>query len=590
LECGGLPPLSYHPPNSAAENRGPAVIPPTSFTDEILRALLREYVGAEFSSAEIAELRPHIERQLAHSRALQALGLEHDDPVEMPYIFDNRLADLPEPEAVTVPGAAATRPTRAAERSTAPSPSSPLAALTIHELARLIAGRQVSPVEVTREALDRIAALDPRLNAFARVWPEQAMADARAAEDEIVRGGYRGPLHGVPLGIKDNIAVSGWPTTNASALRLDFVTDYDAAAVRRLREAGAIVIGKNNMHEWALAATSAYSAFGAVHNPWRLDFVPGGSSGGSAAAVSASLVYASLGTDNRGSVRTPASYCGVVGLKPTFGLVSRFGQLPPTSGYTDHIGPLTKDVADAALLLNAIAGYDGQDPTSRPGPIRNYAAGLGRGIKGLRLGVPANFFFEQADNEVRALVMAGVELLGTLGAEIREVLLPSAEHAQLLGFTDELRFALLPLVRRGPQAFADRGSWYRLIAGQFVQGSDVLQGMRLRNRMRAEIRAVMDSVDILATPTTATAAFPIAESAAAQPYRPGRLTAPFNFVGMPAISVPCGFTADRLPVGLTLAGRHWEDDVVLRVAHAYEQAASSGYCPPPLAEPSPSSV
>lgn len=558
-----------------------------SLADETLRALLREYIGAEFSSDDIAELRPHIERQLANSGALQALDLGSGDPAAMHYLYDPRL-DAPTPTR-SDPASADVPPW-----ATEPVPASPcppgLATLTIHELAPLIARREVSPVELTREALDRIAALDGRLNSFASVFLEQAMADARAAEEVIVRGSYRGPLHGIPLGIKDNIAVAGWPTTNASALMQDFVTDYDAAVVRRLREAGAIIVGKNNMHEWAFGATSAYSAFGAVHNPWRLDCVPGGSSGGSAAAASASLVYGSIGTDYLGSVRTPAAHCGIVGFKPTQGLVSRFGQLPPTSTSMDHVGPLAKDVIDAALLLGAIAGHDPRDPTSIAGPTLDYAAGLGGGIGNLRVGVPQTYFFEQANEEVRKLVSQAVGVLGALGAKIRDVSLPSLDHVYPLGsptaLPNETRSYFLPLLRRGPSAFADRGTWYRLIAGEFVRAADVAQGMRLRNLLRAEFTAVMRTVDILAIPTTATAAFPIAEATQTQRYRPGRLTFPFNLVGMPAVSIPCGFTIAGLPVGLTLAGRHWEDDVVLSAAYAYEQAATGGYRIPPMASAS----
>jgi len=464
-----------------------------------------------------------------------------------------------------------------------------LAKKTIHELAPLIERREVSPVEVTREALERIEVLDPRLHGFITVRPEQALDRARAAEDEIARGTYRGPLHGVPMGIKDNIAVVGWPTTNASALMTDFITDYDATVVARLRAAGAVIVGKNNMHEWAMGGTSAPSAFGAVHNPWDETRVPGGSSGGSAAAVSASMIYGSVGTDNKGSIRNPASFCGIVGLKPTYGLVSRFGELPATSADTDHLGPLAKDVMDAALLLNVLAGYDPQDPTSIPSAETDYTAGLGRGVSGLRVGVPQDFFFEQATPEVRELVGKAIDTLRSRGAEVRDVRIPSLAYMSLAdaAWVNEARTFLLPFVPRGPGAFADRSIWDRLVLGEFVRTADTLKAMRLRNLIRREFLAVTEEVDLLAMPTNATPAFPI-EAAGADRDRTLTstsvlLTAPLNLVGMPAISVPCGFSADGLPIGLMLAGRHWEDEVVLRAAYAYEQAATGGYATPPIA-------
>ncbi|MPZ15298.1 MAG: hypothetical protein GEU73_12885 [Chloroflexi bacterium] len=470
-------------------------------------------------------------------------------------------------------------------------PLTELARLPIHDLAPLIARREVSPVEVTRDALARIEALDGRLRTFIAVWPDQALADARTAEAEIAGGGTRGPLHGVPIGIKDNIAVAGWPTTNGSSLMTDHVTDYDATVVSRLRAAGAVIVGKNNMHEWAMGGTSAKSAFGAVHNPWDERRSPGGSSGGSAAAVSASLVYGSVGTDNKGSVRLPAAFCGVVGLKPTYGLVSRFGELPPTSATTDHLGPIAKDVRDAALLLNAMAGYDQADPCSIRSATRNFAEGIDGGVAGVRVGVPSDYFFEQAAEQVEVLVRAAVSTLESLGAEVREVRLPSVRHTPLVDVasTAESRAFLLPFARLGPEAFADRSIWDRLVVGEFLRMSDFLKASRLRNLIRREFLTAMEQVDVLAMPTAASPATPLE----APPTLPNgdrnpltmttTLTAPFNYVGMPAVSVPCGLSPDGLPIGLMLAGPHWRDDLVLRVAYAYEQAATGGYMAPPIA-------
>jgi aspartyl-tRNA(Asn)/glutamyl-tRNA(Gln) amidotransferase subunit A len=462
---------------------------------------------------------------------------------------------------------------------------SELAEKTIHELAPLIARREVSPVELTKEMLERIRATDDRLHTFITVDPDKALAEARSAEEEIARGRYRGPLHGIPMGIKDNIAVAGWPTTNGSALMTDNVTDYDATAVARLRQAGAVIVGKNNMHEWAMGGTSVPSAFGSVHNPWDETRVPGGSSGGSAAAVSASLIYASIGTDNKGSVRNPASFCGIVGHKPTYGLVSRFGQLPATSANTDHIGPLTKDVTDAALMMNVLAGYDPQDPTSIPSEPKDYAAGLGQGVKGLRIGVVRNFFFEQASEEVCRSVEAAIAVLGSLGAEVRDVQIPSLQYMTLAepAWVNELRSYLLPFLPRGRQAFADPFIWDRVVLSELVRTADTLKALRLRSLILREFQEAFEQVDLLATPTNVTPAFPIEDSevhrAATLASASVTLTAPHNLTGHPVISVPCGFSQDGLPIGLSLAGRFREDERVLRAAYAYEQAATGGYVP-----------
>ncbi len=457
--------------------------------------------------------------------------------------------------------------------------------MTIHDIAPLIERREVSPVGLTREVLDRIQRLDSRLHAFVTVGAEQALAEAEAAEAEIAAGKYRGPLHGVPLGIKDNIAVRGWPTTNASPLMTDFVTDYDAAVVERLREAGAVIVGKNNMHEWAMGSTCDTGPFGAVHNPWDESRVPGGSSGGSAAAVSASLIFGSVGTDGMGSIRMPSSYCGVVGLKPTYGLVSRFGELPPTSSTTDHLGPIAKDVRDAALMLNVLAGHDGRDPTSVESAAKDYTASLEQGVKGVRIGVPGNFFFDKVWPEIRSAVERAVNLLVEAGASRRDVRIPSLQYMHLISPAQvgEARAFLLPYALRGPGGFGDPSIWERVIAGEFTRTTDTIQALRLRNQIREEFLAVLEEVDVLAVPTTITPAFPIdhrgelpggyadANSGATL------LTFPFNMVGMPAISLPCGFTSDGLPIGLMLAGRHWEDDLVLRAARAYERASDTGY-------------
>jgi aspartyl-tRNA(Asn)/glutamyl-tRNA(Gln) amidotransferase subunit A len=466
------------------------------------------------------------------------------------------------------------------------------ALMTIRHLSSAIRNKSLSPVEVTQAILERIQTLNPRINAFISIESDQAMAQARLAEDAIVRGEYLGPLHGVPVGVKDNLAIEGWTTTCGSHYLADNKTSYSATVVEKLRASGAVIVTKDNMHEWAMGNTCSGGPFGTVHNPWDESRVPGGSSGGSAAAVSTSMVYASVGTDGKGSVRMPSSYCGIVGMKPTRGLVSRFGQLPPTSAPHDHVGPLTKDVADAAIMLNALAGYDPRDPTSVPSPAKDYSASCGQGIAGLRVGVPRQFFFEPAEAEVQEAVTRALGVLASLGAEVREVEIPALKYISLVekSVFDEGHSFLLPLLRQGSRAFADPTIWERLIVRQFARPLDIVKTGQLANAIRRDFLAVMEQVDVLATPTTVSAAFPIGTQAVSADGKPaGRLesptllTFPFNLTGMPAISVPCGFTQEGLPIGMTLAGRHWEDDVVLRAAYEYEQAATGGYTPPPVA-------
>jgi aspartyl-tRNA(Asn)/glutamyl-tRNA(Gln) amidotransferase subunit A len=332
--------------------------------------------------------------------------------------------------------------------------------------------------------------------------------------------------------------------------------------------------------------------FGTTHNPWDETRVPGGSSGGSAAAVSASLIFRSVGTDGMGSIRMPSSYCGFVGFKPTYGLVSRFGELPPTSSSSDHLGPIAKDVTDAALMLAVLAGPDPKDPTSAPSNPKDYVADLHAGVAGLRVGVPQNFFFDQTYPEIKDLVLKAIDQLRALGAEVREVTIPSLQYMPIVGAATvaESRAFLLPFARRGPQAFHDESIWERTIVGEFVRAADTLKASRLRNLMRQDFLRVMQDVDLLAMPTTISPAFPIRFAGAtpggfADPNAGATmLTYPFNLMGMPAISVPCGFTSEGLPAGLMLAGRHWEDDVVLRAAYAYEQAATGGYTIPAIAQ------
>jgi aspartyl-tRNA(Asn)/glutamyl-tRNA(Gln) amidotransferase subunit A len=458
--------------------------------------------------------------------------------------------------------------------------------LSALELGRAIERREVSPVEVVQAVQRRLNATEPALNAFVLRLDEQALAEARTAEQEIAAGRYRGPLHGIPLAVKDNIAVAGTVTAAGAKFLADNVTPDDAEAVRRLRAAGAIVIGKTNLHELALGGTTDNPHYGATHNPWKLGYIPGGSSGGSAAAVAACQVPIALGTDSAGSVRMPASVCGIVGLKPTHGRVSARGLVASLTVTTDHIGPMTRTVADAALLLEVMAPYDARDPFSRDKPVPAYREALRDDLRGVRVGVPTNFFFDVVDREVEAGVRVAIAELERLGATLVEVSIPDCEELMevRVGFGGEGLAFVTPYLRAHPEQFS-KELRQRLYVQQFVLARDYARTNRARRLLQERFATVFQSVDLLAAPATAVPAWPIPDhTIVAHDYRRGedvpqatnailrRLTAPSNSTGLPAISLPCGFTAAGLPIGLQLIGRAFDEAGVLAAAHAYEQA------------------
>jgi aspartyl-tRNA(Asn)/glutamyl-tRNA(Gln) amidotransferase subunit A len=451
--------------------------------------------------------------------------------------------------------------------------------ISISELGGRLRRREVSPVEITRECLGRIERLNPSLNAFITVMAESALVEARRAEAEILRGEWRGALHGVPVALKDLIDVAGVRTTAASALYKDRVAGHDAEVVRRLRNAGAVIVGKNNLHEFAYGGSSLVNYFGDAHNPWDVGRIAGGSSGGSAAAVAAGMVYAAIGTDTAGSIREPAALCGCVGLKATYGRVSSRGVIP-LSWSLDHVGPLAATVEDAAVVLLAIAGYDAGDIGSAEVPVTDYVSALREDVKGMRVGVARGYFFDELDAEVAAAMEHALRELQRLGAELREVrfgendvptdrTVQAAEsyafHAENVAKRPELyQVETLRRIRNGEA----------ITAGEYIRRRQELEGAR-RN-----IGTVFAEVDVIVTPTMPTAAPAIAElKADPEALRPAELkllrnTRPFNVWGLPAISVPCGFTAGGLPIGMQIAGPHWREDLVLRMAWAYEQATA----------------
>jgi len=452
--------------------------------------------------------------------------------------------------------------------------------LTIEELAPLLQDKQVSPVEVTRAYLERIEALDEALNAYITVTAAQALADARRCEEEIMRGDYRGPLHGVPVALKDLYDTAGVPTTAASKIYADRVPAEDATSVTRLRAAGAIILGKTNLHEFAYGVTSESSYFGPARNPWDPERVAGGSSGGSGAAVAAGLCVVATGTDTGGSIRIPAALCGIVGLKPTYGRVSCHGVLP-LSWALDHPGPMTRSAYDAAVMLAAMAGYDPRDPASADVPVPDYTTGLSESLAGLRVGLDPEWALTGVHDEVRSAFQAALDVLKDLGANVVEVSVPGLEEgmeAALTILSAEATAVHEEFLRTRPDDYQPDVR-ARLEKGFQVRGIDYGRARRKGEELRREFDLLFQEVDLFATPMCAIPAPKIGQrevtiGGESVPVMASltRYTRVFNLTGLPAITVPCGFSSEGLPIGLQLGGRAWDEATVLRAAYAYERA------------------
>jgi aspartyl-tRNA(Asn)/glutamyl-tRNA(Gln) amidotransferase subunit A len=445
---------------------------------------------------------------------------------------------------------------------------------TIQQLSQRIRSRSVSPVELTRDCLARIEKLNPVLKAFITVLADSALDRARRAEQEIQSGNYRGPLHGIPIGLKDIIDTAGIRTTAASALFKDRIPTEDSEVGLRLRAGGAIILGKQNLHEFAYGGSSMISFFGEVHNPWDTARITGGSSGGSAASVATGLGYAAVGTDTAGSIRLPAAYCRVVGLKPTYGRVSTRGVIPLSWSY-DHVGPITNSVHDAALMLQVLAGYDPGDPGSMDAPVQDFVGAIGQPPSNLRIGVPRHFFFDDLHPEIAAAIEKALDVFRGLHAEIREVKLEVSADRTLAG--SEAYAYHETNVARSPELYQP-ATLARIQSGANVSASDALRASRDLQTRRHAIRRLFDDVDVLLTPAVPIPP-PVIADLKANPdnLRPQELlmlrnTRPFNVWGIPTISVPCGFTNDGLPIGLQLAAAPWREDIVLQAAYGYEQA------------------
>ncbi len=441
--------------------------------------------------------------------------------------------------------------------------------LTIAEAGRLLRARELTSVELTNACIARADAVEPALNAFITRTPELALAAARAADVELAAGLDRGPLHGIPVAVKDLCATRGVRTTAGSAILADWIPDHDATVVTKLREAGAVPLGKLNLHEFAYGVTSNNPHYGPVRNPWNTGCHPGGSSGGSGASVAAGECFAAIGTDTGGSIRIPAALCGMVGLMPTYGLVSRAG-VTPLSWSLDHVGPLARTVQDAALFLNQVAGFDPADPGSATHSGFDAMAELGRDIKGIRVGVSRSQA-ESVEPAVAAAFETALGLLRHLGALVVDVEIPLLDAGLRVNVLQAEAAAYhARWLRECPEKYGDDVRAL-LLWGATLTAVDYINDLRVRREFTAQVRRAMETVDVIATPTCPAVACPI-DATADGAYRYGALTGPWDHTGQPVISVPCGFGEGGLPIGLSLAGRPFEEALLCRVAHAYEQA------------------
>jgi aspartyl-tRNA(Asn)/glutamyl-tRNA(Gln) amidotransferase subunit A len=474
--------------------------------------------------------------------------------------------------------------------------TSDLHQLTIHEAHELLKNRQLSSVELTKNYLERIARVEPKVRAFVTVTDDLATEQARKA-DELIAAGKGGPLTGIPIAIKDVICTKGIKTTCSSRMLQNFVPPYDAAVMEKLNDGGIVMVGKANMDEFAMGSSTENSAFFPTHNPWDLDRVPGGSSGGSTVAVAAGEVAGALGSDTGGSIRQPAGFCSVVGMKPTYGRVSRYGLVAFASSL-DQIGPLTQDVTDCAILLNAISGYDKRDSTSVPEPVPDYTKSLKADLKGMRLGIPKEYYVEGMQPGVADAMKAALKKLEELGAEMEEVSLPHTPYALAVYYIIAPSEASANLARYDgvKYGYSYKGDtmWEslektrengfgaevkrRIMLGTYALSAGYydawyLKAQKVRTLIRREFDAVFKKCDALITPTSPTVPFKIGERTddPLEMYLSDVCTLPANIAGVPGISVPAGFV-DGLPVGMQVIGKHFSEATLLRVAYAYEQA------------------
>jgi aspartyl-tRNA(Asn)/glutamyl-tRNA(Gln) amidotransferase subunit A len=473
-----------------------------------------------------------------------------------------------------------------------------LCRLTIHQLHDLLVKKEVTSREATEALYRRIKEVDKKLRAYLLLTEEEAYRQADEVDRNITKGGEIGDLSGIPMGLKDILCTKGIRTTCGSKILENYVPFYDGTVVKKLRERKAVFLGKLNMDEFAMGSSTENSGFQITRNPWNVDRIPGGSSGGSAAAVAADECIAALGTDTGGSIRQPASCCGVVGMKPTYGRVSRYGLVAFASSL-DQIGPITKDVEDCAILMNAISGYDSYDSTSVNTEVPDYKRSLIRDVKGIRIGIPKEYFIEGIDPDVEKAVTQAIDLFGKWGAEVKRVSLPHTEYAVAIYYIIATAEASSNLARYDGVKYGLRSKGYRDLMEMYTQtrakgfgqevkrriilGTYVLsagyyeayyrKASQVRTLMRKDFEDAFRQVDVIVAPTAPTPAFRIGEKTEdpLQMYLSDIFTIPVNIAGIPGISIPCGFSRENLPVGLQMMGRHFDEGMLLRVAYAFEQ-------------------
>ena len=470
---------------------------------------------------------------------------------------------------------------------------------TIHELHEMLKKGETTSAAITESVLSRIASVDDKVKAYITVTADEARAQAAAADKRMKAGAVASPLLGIPIAVKDNMCTAGIKTTCASKILGNFVPPYDATVVALLKEAGAVLCGKPNMDEFAMGSSTENSGFFITKNPWDLDRIPGGSSGGSAAATAADECIGSLGSDTGGSIRQPAACCGVVGLKPTYGRVSRYGLVAFASSL-DQIGPITKDVSDTAILMNVIAGHDPKDSTSADIAKPDFTKALKKDVKGLKVGLPREYFIDGMDPEVERAVRQAVKTLEDLGAAIVDVSLPNTRYAVAtyyilatseassnLARYDGVKYGyraaspkdLLDMYKRSRDEGFGPEVKRRIMLGTYALSAGYYdayykKGQQVRTLIKHDFDEAFKTVDVIATPTAPTAAFKIGEKSAdpLQMYLSDIFTISVNLAGIPGISIPCGFTSANLPIGLQILGRHFDEETVIRAAYAYEQA------------------
>ncbi|MBI4640853.1 MAG: Asp-tRNA(Asn)/Glu-tRNA(Gln) amidotransferase subunit GatA [Candidatus Tectomicrobia bacterium] len=442
---------------------------------------------------------------------------------------------------------------------------------SLHELAPLLKRGEISPVELTKALLERIEALNGSLVAYITIVADEALAAAKSAEEAIRSGAYRGPLHGIPIALKEVFETKGIRTTAGAKILENHIPETNSTVAEQLSDAGAILLGKTNMHEFAAGFTGINEHFGTSRNPWDLERIAGGSSSGSGTAVAASLAIAAMGSDTGGSIRVPSSFCGLVGLKPTTGRVSSFGVIP-LSWTFDHAGPMTKKVEDAALMLNILAGSDPLDPTTwnTPPPLDDYTTALTKEIRGLKVGVPTDYFFEEIDPEIDEAVRKAIRLLESFGAIVEEVPFPQARAAREIFMTIVTAEAYAyhrENLEKHPDKFGERVRRF-VEGGREISSAQYIQALQTMKKLRREMGLLFEKADLIVTPATPVPASKIGEPRGSI----GHCTLPVNPLGLCAIALPCGFTSEGLPIGLQILGKPFDEATILCVAHHYEQA------------------